>query len=413
MKSKSAMTKNKYNIDHLLLLSAFALLILVSALFFPVLSFFLSVLGLIVFNDISTKSRTIRWFFILNAVFSLSIIYLSRDFSDELNHDLHWYYNEYLKISDGDKENYILFGDGLELGYHYLYGFIAKLAPNLSSIDLAFTNFTIVIFLFFLWLEIYILRDEKFKLDSGLICALSIMFVGFVTFGYLQRQSLSFVILLYALTSKGLISRIFFTLLSTFFHLTALPIAIFYFLIRSLTLSKRKLVVALIISLPLLFFLRVFFYKIIGLLHTSSISFPGLHKIGFYLDSRFSILSIKDLILNLLFLSVLVIRWDFVNKGWRNIALASFTLYFVFLGIPLLSERINFILFFLYGFFAYLIFINNVQNNLNIKLFKLFFVIYLFLFCFKNISMVGKEGYEYWNKYPYFHYQPLYYLSEN
>lgn len=407
------MTNNLYRIDYLIFLIVFSLLTLAVALFFPVLSFFLSVLGLVLFNNISSESRTIRWFFILSTVFSLSIIYLSRDFSDELSHDLYWYYNEYLKISEGDYDSYILFGDGLELGYHYLYGFIAKIAPSLTNIGLAFANYIIVVFLFLFWLEIYIFRDEKFKPSSGLICALSLMFIGFVTFGYLQRQSLSFVILLYALTSKGLIKTVLFVLLSTFFHLTALPIAIFYFLIRRFTLPKKSIVVVLTMMLPLLFFLRVSFHKIIGFLHASSISFPGLHKIGFYLDSDFSILSTKDLLLNLVFLSFLFMRWDFINKDWRNIMLASFTLYFVFLGIPLLSERINFILFYLYGFFAYLIFIDNNKNTVNVNIFKCFFVFYLFLFCFKNISMVGVEGYEYWNNYPYIHYKPLYYLSEN
>src|SRR5690554_3961504 len=123
------MTNNLYRIDHLIFLSAFSLLTLIVALFFPILSFFLSVLGLVLFNNISSESRTIRWFFILSTVFSLSIIYLSRDFSDELSHDLYWYYNEYLKISEGDYDSYILFGDGFELGYHYLYSFITKIIP--------------------------------------------------------------------------------------------------------------------------------------------------------------------------------------------------------------------------------------------------------------------------------------------
>ena len=407
------MTSNLYRVDYLIFFSIFSLLTLIVALFFPILSFFLSVLGLILFNNISSESRIIRWFFIFNAVFSLSVIYLSRDFLDELNHDLYWYYNEYLKISEGDSSSYILFGDGFELGYHYLYAVVVKFAPSLSSIGLAFTNYIIVIFLFLFWLEIYILREKKFKPDSGLICALSLIFIGFVTFGYLQRQSLSFVILLYALTSKGFIKITFFVLLSTFFHLTALPIALFYFLIRRLHLPKRNIVVALTIMLPFLFFLRVSFYKIIGFLYASGLSFPGLHKIGFYLDSGFSILSTKDLLLNLVFLCFLVVRWDFINKDWRNIMLASFVLYFAFLGIPLLSERINFILFYLYGLFAYLIFIDNNKNTANVTVFKCFFVLYLFLFCFKNIFMVGVKGYEYWNNYPYIHYKPLYYLSEN
>ena len=405
------MTIKKYKTQDLYIaLIASNVLILVGFAFFPILSYFLSVLCLIVLNAYS-HNPLVRWYFIVSAILSLSIVYLSRDFSDELNHDLSRYYDEYLKISNDDKGNYNIFGGGLEIGYHYLYGAVATFIPSLSSINLAFANFIIVIFMFFLWLELFIFRDEAFKPDSNLICGLSIIFIGFVTFGYLQRQSLAFVILLYALSSKGVISIVFFTLLSTFFHLTALPIIVFYLLIRKVSLTKPKMVFVLTLTLPALLLLRVFFYEIVNVVTISDIDFPGISKLNFYLSSRFSILSIKDLIINILLLLMLILRWESINKHWRNIALASFTLYFVFLGIPLLSERINFILFFLYGFFAYLIFINNNVSTLNTFIFKAFFIVYLCLFCFKNVSMLNAEGYEYWSRYPFFDFEPFYYMS--
>lgn len=272
---------------------------------------------------------------------------------------------------------------------------------------LALINLLITIVIFVVWIEFYVLRDKRFCNDAGLIYALIIMFIGFVNFGYLQRQSLSIVFLLYSLTARRTYSFFAFSALSVCFHLTSLPLIIFYKLIRKIELNQKLLILIIpIIVIPMIV-LKIYFYSFVDLIVTQGFSFPGVEKLNFYLNKDFSILSTKDLFLNLMLLVFLIVNWNDVDKRWRNIIFFSLLIYFSFLGIPLLSERMSFILFFLYGFFVYLVIFQRAQEKI---FYKLFFLFYLFVFCFKNISMAGVIGYEYWTRHSYFNYVPFYYF---
>lgn len=391
---------NKY-----ILLSCFFFIFSISA-FFPILSYFLSVSLLFLFNR-HFNHRFLRLLFVFNALFSIIAIYLSRDFISELEHDLSLYYFEYTKMVVGSWESYRLFSEGLEPGYHILYTVIAAIFPGIDEIGLALANLVITLILFVLWIEFYLLRDKVFLNDAGLIYALIIMFIGFVTFGYLQRQSLSIVFLLYSLTARHKYSFFIFSILSVCFHLTSLPLIVIYKLMKKIDINQTVLIIIIPIVVVPMILLKIYFYSFVDFIVAQGFEFPGVQKLNFYMNKEFGILSLKDLILNLFLFVFLVFNWNNVDRRWKNIVFFSLLVYFSFLGIPLLSERVSFILFFLYGFFVYIVIFQKTKERF---FYKFLFLFYLCFFCFKNISMVSVSGYEYWVRHSYFNYVPFYYF---
>ncbi|WP_420378087.1 EpsG family protein [Vibrio cholerae] len=310
-----------------------------------------------------------------------------------------------------DIDEYIIFGDGLELGYHVLYTAVAYFLPNIKPIDLAICNVVITLVLFYIWIENYLFINDEYKNDKAIICALIFIFFAFVSIGYLQRQALSIVFLLYALSAKRFTSFMIFASLSTVFHLTSLPLIIIYKFLARFRLSFSRMLFFLILFILTSLLIRYYFYGLISLVMGSGLSIPGIHKLNFYSEFNFSVLSVKNLVLNLLLLSILVLNWSRVDLFWRNIILFSMLTYFVFLGVPLLSERINFILFFLFGFFFYLVSIKASNNMLNRRIYISFILLYFSLDCFKNVVMATTSEYEYWNAFDFIGYYPFYYFD--
>ncbi|QYO69945.1 EpsG family protein [Vibrio cholerae] len=394
---------NIYLISSLLFICCFL------SMFSPILSYLFSIFVLIFFNKELSKVDLLRVGYVLVISYSLLLIYSSRSFEDELSHDLSTYFYEYVKMTTMDVEQYKIFGDGLEVGYHILYTAVAYFLPNIEPIDLAICNVVITLALFYIWIENYLFINDEYKNDKAIICALIFIFFAFVSMGYLQRQALSIVFLLYALSTKRFASFLIFSSLSTVFHLTSLPLIIIYKFIARVKLSFSRMLFFLIIFILTFLLIRYYFYELISLVMGSGLSIPGIHKLNFYSELNFSVLSVKDLVLNLLLLSMLVLNWNRVDLFWRNIIIFSMATYFVFFGIPLLSERINFILFFLYGFFFYLVSIKTSSNIFNRRLYISFILLYFTLNCFKSVVMAISGNYEYWSEFDFIGYYPFYY----
>ncbi|WP_337912289.1 EpsG family protein [Vibrio cholerae] len=396
---------NIYLISSLLFICCFL------SMFSPILSYLFSIFVLIFFNKELSKVDLLRVGYVLVISYSLLLIYSSRSFEDELSHDLSTYFYEYAKMTTMDVEQYKIFGDGLEVGYHVLYTAVAYFLPNIEPIDLAICNVVIILALFYIWIENYLFINDEYKNDKAIICALIFIFFSFVSMGYLQRQALSIVFLLYALSTKRFASFLIFASLSTVFHLTSLPLIILYKLLARIKISFSRMLVFLIVFVLVFLLIRYYFYGLISLVMGSGLSIPGIHKLNFYSEFNFSVLSVKNLVLNLLLLSILVLNWSRVDLFWRNIILFSMLTYFVFLGVPLLSERINFILFFLFGFFFYLVSIKASNNMLNRRIYISFILLYFSLDCFKSVVMATTSEYEYWNAFDFIGYYPFYYFD--
>ncbi|TQQ09570.1 ABC transporter ATP-binding protein [Vibrio cholerae] len=397
--------------NNIFLISSLLFVCLFLSMFSPILSYLFSILFLILFNNKLSKVNLLRWGYVLVVAYSLLLIYSSRSFENELISDLSRYFYEYTKMVKMDIDEYIIFGDGLELGYHVLYTAVAYFLPNIKPIDLAICNVVITLALFYIWIENYLFINDEYKNDKAIICALIFIFFAFVSIGYLQRQALSIVFLLYALSAKRFTSFMIFASLSTVFHLTSLPLIIIYKFLARFRLSFSRMLFFLILFILTSLLIRYYFYGLISLVMGSGLSIPGIHKLNFYSEFNFSVLSVKNLVLNLLLLSILVLNWSRVDLFWRNIILFSMLTYFVFLGVPLLSERINFILFFLFGFFFYLVSIKASNNMLNRRIYISFILLYFSLDCFKNVVMATTSEYEYWNAFDFIGYYPFYYFD--
>ncbi|MEG9402596.1 EpsG family protein [Vibrio cholerae] len=397
--------------NNIFLISSLLFVCLFLSMFSPILSYLFSILFLILFNNKLSKVNLLRWGYVLVVAYSLLLIYSSRSFENELISDLSRYFYEYTKMVKMDIDEYIIFGDGLELGYHVLYTAVAYFLPNIKPIDLAICNVVITLVLFYIWIENYLFINDEYKNDKAIICALIFIFFAFVSIGYLQRQALSIVFLLYALSAKRFTSFMIFASLSTVFHLTSLPLIIIYKFLARFRLSFSRMLFFLILFILTSLLIRYYFYGLISLVMGSGLSIPGIHKLNFYSEFNFSVLSVKNLVLNLLLLSILVLNWSRVDLFWRNIILFSMLTYFVFLGVPLLSERINFILFFLFGFFFYLVSIKASNNMLNRRIYISFILLYFSLDCFKNVVMATTSEYEYWNAFDFIGYYPFYYFD--
>lgn len=405
----NALELKSYN--NIFLMSSLLFVCSLLSLFSPALSYFFATSFLFLFNKELSKLDVLRMLYVLVVACSLLLIYSSRSFDSELAHDLARYFYEYVKMASMDIDEYTIFGGGVEFGYHALYTAVAYFLPNFEPIDLAICNVVITFLLFYIWIEKNLFSNNEYKKDKAMICALIFIFFAFVSMGYLQRQALSVVFILYALSAKRFATFLIFSLLSTVFHLTSLPLIFIYKFLATVNLSFSRMIFYSVLFILASLLFRYYFHSFISYVMSIDVSFPGINKLKFYSEFGFSILSIKDLILNLLLFILLILNWNRVDSLWKNIILFSMLTYFLFLGVPLLSERINFILFFLYGFFFYLVAIKNSNNNFNRNFYISCIYIYFYIDFFKNLSMAVSGTGDYWVAFNFISCYPFYYFG--
>lgn len=110
----------------------------------------------------------------------------------------------------------------------------------------------------------------------------------------------------------------------------------------------------------------------------------------------------------ILFILVLLNLNKNMNKSltlWRPIILFSCVVYILLLGISLLSERLNFILFFVYGYFIYLL----IPKKYYTVLYFFIFLYMLFFMCEKSNLVVDTSLF--WQRYPMASFKALYFLE--
>lgn len=373
----------------------FTLILGLISLFFPLLSYFFSIFALILIS--STIFVVTRRLLGCIALVSLLVIISSRSYIDELDHDLSYYFSVYNLLSSGNFHEIYNFGDGFEVGWPLLYLAEIKLLWKFENpIYISIYNTIICFILLFVWLETKLFKIIP-DVDKALVLGLVILFLSTTTFGYLQRQSLSIVIALYALTASNKKNLIFFIILSSMFHVTSFLIILLYLALFKIRLNKFILFLFLIVF----FVLRLGFYDLIVFIHSMGLNIPGTHKILYYINNMnsFAIASKRFAILELILLLVVFFRWKYIDNFWKNIVAVTAILYLTLLGIPLLSERINFIVFYLYGFFIYLSFCFNSRSRVNYFFMKIFCIVYLLFFCIEKSGYVFISDDPFWQRY--------------
>src|SRR5690606_17563118 len=155
-----------------------------------------------------------------------------------------------------------------------------------------------------------------------------------------------------AITGQNKGRIIFFSILSILFHVTALPLLLissFLFKIKISRLFFLFYFLLLIIS-------RFYFYDIVNYIVTLELPSAALSKLTYYTLNENINTSISSFLLYVFLGSVLLFRWKSIDTKWKNVIAVSFFSYIALPGIPLLAERINFILFYLTGFFIFIVF---------------------------------------------------------
>src|SRR5690606_32595266 len=188
---------------------------------------------------------------------------------------------------------------------------------------------------------------------GALIWAFIIAFLGIVTLGYLQRQAISLILLLFALYSDRSLFKYPLVILSILFHVTSLPLFVIYYFLQKYKVKSVLLFVIFFAVVVLL--IRFYFYDILA--YISTVTDFGKDKIAYYGDERFAVSSVKTLAVNLVIFFVLYARWNVLGCKEKNMVLVSSLSYILLVGIPLLSERLNFVSFYILGFFVYYVFV--------------------------------------------------------
>lgn len=375
--------------------------------FSPLISYFFSILGLVFLQ--SNNSNFARRSLVVISLFSFFIIYASRDFAAELREDLSIYYLVYEGLKFEFSKFISFFGGGIEVGWPVLFKIISLFYDIDQPEQLSIINSAICIFLLFIWLEYYLFKDSKYSKDGALVWAFVVVFLGIVTFGYLQRQAISTILVLFSLYSNRRSGTLFFLLASISFHLTAVVFFILYkFLLRYKI--NRVVLIAFFLTVFMIFF-RIYFYEIINNLMSLNHEFIGKEKLLYYREARFSISSYKTLLINFLILFFLLLRWNDIAVKEKNIILFSTFSYVFLAGIPLISERLNFIQFYLLGLFIYTTFASKSVGVSRLFIKGLLILYVLIYVVFKVIAPESALG-SYWVKYPYFNFAPLYFLYE-
>lgn len=159
----------------------------------------------------------------------------------------------------------------------------------------------------------------------------------------------------------------------------------------------------------ILVYVRFFFFDIIQLfLLVGAGEFD--RKFSFYNiedGTSFAFSSLNEAIIFFILAAGIIFYRKNISQRWINILIFTLISYFILLGFPLLSFRLNFLLTYLYGFFIFLAY-KNTPLKKTIILFSLF---YTFLVISQKANMINFVPDAYWSRYPIFSFEPFYYLQ--
>lgn len=369
--------------------------------FSPLISFIFCILNLIFGSSVYDK--LMRLILGCIAAVSLAFTYGSINFIEALRIDLSVYYSAYKVIENADLSEVLFsfeyFGGGLEFGILLLYKLYSLIFDDITPYNLAVYNAIICGVGTVIWFELYGTKyiSENYR---ALCLAFILVFISMNTFSFLQRQALSTLFILFAIEARHKASFILLTLIAFIFHTTSLPIILIWRYLFNKQLSLRIILFSLIGFISI----RLIFYTLV--LYLSNL---GYQKATYYLVyNSFSIISMRFLILILLLVLSNIIFYKIdVNNKWKTPVTVMGIFHLAFAGIPLFSERINFIFLFLYGFFLLVSLQRVMTRYLILPLF-----IYLLFFISEKANIININFDPYWSRYPIYSFEPFYFLFQ-
>lgn len=348
--------------------------------------FFLIAIFFMNFYDFN-KNQIIRIYLSILSILSIIYMYGSIDFGKSEIPDYLIYYQAAKILKYESLLNITDWPFYPEIGWGAVFWLLQKSGYNIQNInDVAIINLVICLFGFYFWFEKYGKKgvDSKYY---GLLTATTLLFISVITLTFLQRQSLSVIFLLFAISNYKNSKFYLFVILASLFHLSSLPIALIY----KFLLSRKFKLSFFIFIFIFIILLRVFFIEIV-----SSLSFLMQGKGDFYVGNEgFSIVSFRLAIYSLLMFAMVLFFANKINHDFKNIIIFSSLLSFGLIGINLASERLNFITLYLYGYFVFLLL---YKRNIFLLIF-LNLIFLLILFYEKSGVFFNPVGM--WEKYPF------------
>lgn len=364
--------------------------------FSPYLSYIFFLIGLIFFSYGINKIFSYCAF--LLASFSQFFVLHSRSYIVEREFDLSNYYYSYLDLLHSslvDASN-----NSVEVGWFSIYKFIGLINKDLNIFDIAFVNSAICIFLFFIWLYKYGAKYIESEY-LGFVLGIIVLFMWPNNFPFFQRQSISVVILLFAISNiKNTKYFIFFLVLATLFHSTSFFMGLVYYILVKYNI--KNLIPKLLVSL-------VFFRIMFGVFLSYIVVFWGgtdlMRKASFYIEGDSGLFFAFSEVRFFPLFFLIFIFYKKIDNEWKNVIVFSALCYLSLLGIQFASGRFNFILVYLYGYFLWLV--TKKQPYILLGYVLVYFIFDIF---YKSNSILVLSD-PFWQRYPIFDLNPFYYFG--
>lgn len=348
------------------------LLFLLSA-YSPIVSLYLS---LIILCSSIRYNSALRFSISINIIFTIAVVCASRSIYMARNDDfLGVYLPLFQYISHGGGMFYSDFSGGVEFFLPLLFKILFLVGVS-GKVGIIFSFVFIVLFLFYIWIELFLKNIYKVT-DKTIVIASILGFVFFAVLSQQMRQVLSTVFILYFLyyyLMKKKVLSFSWLLLAAVTHLSAIPVSIL--LIAMVSKKPYKYVLTVI-----LFLFTWLFAGVLTFLISSNYLGVAAYKLNYYLynkDMSFS---------SYLYYCPIFIMYCFFYKIKNNVSseiiknlmLFSSLFYLILLPIPLASDRVlMFSVLFLKGLYIYFVF----QNYLS-----LYRIALIMFFCFKIITI--------------------------
>lgn len=386
--------------DYAFIKSVFIFILLITFFilpFSPYIAYILALLCLL-FLSFNIEKHIVYLVFSVGCFAQLFILN-SKQYILEKEFDLAIYYGTYLDLLHLSFSD-VLINYAPEFGWHLLYKFIGVINPKLSIYHVAIINTLICEIGFIIWFY----RHGKKAVSSyflGLVLGLVLLFLWPNNFAFFQRQAVSVIFLLFAISNINKVRNFALYLsIATCFHLTSLPMGLIYFYLQK-SKSRRIEFNMLIGAISY----RTVFSLLLSVI-ISSLGFEALtRKANFYAEDAISFFFAPSELRFLPLFFFIFIFYRKTDNDWKKIALFSSIFYLSLIGLQFASGRMNFILFYLYGLFLF-IFVRKSP----FLMFSYVILYFAFDICYKS-GIIFNISDNFWQRYPMISFEPFYYIK--
>ena len=186
--------------------------------------------GLLLVNLRGMAHSTPRRVLVMLVLLSMSLMVGLRSLDPAQSNDIEVYYDIYQNLAAGDLDMLTAFGSGFEVALPLLMWSWAAVLPPLTLNGLMFCLALTSGLLFAVWVEKTFASAPGARLPALVGICLVMFNMYYAT--QLARQFLSLIVLLYAFSASGRWRQLFYLLLASSFHLTAVPFFGLYLLAR-------------------------------------------------------------------------------------------------------------------------------------------------------------------------------------